>query len=551
MRSAMRQDGGRQGKQPEQLTESSSGDIDDASVQYQAYHETTDANNSLCPDYALHCTTVRRFPSLNRSIDRTEQSSSTLAEKEQENGHNSKDLEETYSLHAPDAVGFFNPSLSQVRSAVFLKYSWTLALLCVFVLGVLSIYWGVLFRVRENLRSATIAVVDFDATSPPYETVEPIVGRFVQAAIIHERASQRYPLGYEFLDPITFRHDPVAVRLAVHEEKYWGAIIVNSNATALLRLAVESGNVSYDPFGAGQIVVNQARDIESYNQYITPVLVRLASDISFAFGREWTRSVLTNDTFAQSVYSNAPQALSPGIGFSIFNLRPFDPPTAIPAVSIGLIYLIIIAFFSFGFFVPMHMRFVQQDPSNPHPPLKFTHLIIWRYISTIIAYFLLSFCYSLVSLAFQIPFSRRPPHGHSDWLQTDVANNANHFGHATFVVYWMLNWLGMSALGLACESVAMVVGQPWTALWLIFWVITNVSTGFYALELAPGFFKWGYAWPLRQVVYASRTLLFDTRDRLGLNFGVLAAWVGIGTVLFPICCWIMRWKGMKAKRNLG
>lgn len=41
----------------------------------------------------------------------------------------------------------------------------------------------------------------------------------------------------------------------------------------------------------------------------------------------------------------------------------------------------------------------------------------------------------------------------------------------------------MIALGLACENVAMLVGQPWTGLWLIFWVITNVSTSFYDIGL--------------------------------------------------------------------
>lgn len=41
----------------------------------------------------------------------------------------------------------------------------------------------------------------------------------------------------------------------------------------------------------------------------------------------------------------------------------------------------------------------------------------------------------------------------------------------------------MIALGLACENVAMIVGQPWTGLWLIFWVITNVSTSFYDVGL--------------------------------------------------------------------
>ena len=77
-----------------------------------------------------------------------------------------------------------------------------------------------------------------------------------------------------------------------------------------------------------------------------------------------------------------------------------------------------------------------------------------------------------------------------------MAHNANAYGQATFVVYWMINFFGMWALGLACENVAMIIGQPWTAMWLIFWVISNVSTAFYALDLTPKFYYWGYAWPL-------------------------------------------------------
>ena len=46
-------------------------------------------------------------------------------------------------------------------------------------------------------------------------------------------------------------------------------------------------------------------------------------------------------------------------------------------------------------------------------------------------------------------------------------------------------------MGLSSENMAMILGMPWAALWLIFWVITNVSTSFYAIELSPGFFQWG------------------------------------------------------------
>ena len=111
----------------------------------------------------------------------------------------------------------------------------------------------------------------------------------------------------------------------------------------------------------------------------------------------------------------------------------------------------------------------------------------------------------------------------------------------------MLNYLGMIALGLACENVAMIVGQPWTGLWLIFWVITNVSTAFYDIDIEPRFYYWGYAWPLHNIVEGSRSILFDLHSRLGLNFGVLVAWAAVNTALFPFACYWMRFK---SKRGL-
>ncbi|KAF2764888.1 hypothetical protein EJ03DRAFT_355334 [Teratosphaeria nubilosa] len=212
-------------------------------------------------------------------------------------------------------------------------------------------------------------------------------------------------------------------------------------------------------------------------------------------GERWTRIVMQNATTNTTLVSNAavvPQALSPAIGFSQFDLRPFYPYQIILSVSIGLICLIILLFFSFSFYLPIHFK-----------------------CATIAAYFTLSLAYSWVSLAFQVKISG---------------------------VYWMLSFFGMIAVGLACENVAMLVGQPWTGLWLIFWVITNVSTSFYDIDVEAGFFAWGYAWPLHYVVEGSRQLLFGLHSRIGLDFGVLIAWGAVNTALFPLACYFMRWK---------
>jgi Protein of unknown function (DUF3533) len=221
----------------------------------------------------------------------------------------------------------------------------------------------------------------------------------------------------------------------------------------------------------------------------------------------------------------------------MFNLRPFGPPQATPAITIGLIYLIIIAFFNFGFYLPVHTKFIiPQD----HPTSHFYQLILWRLFATICSYFLLSLAHSLVTLAFQISFSNTFPHN-----DVSVARNPDAFGRSTFPVYWMLNFVGMYPLGLASEDVTIVIGQPWTAMWLIFWVISNVSTSFYPIPPEPRFFYWGWAWPLLQIVTASRTIIFDTYSRLGLNFGILFAWCAMHTVLFPFCCVFMWWKSNK------
>ena len=402
-------------------------------------------------------------------------------------------------------------------------------------------YWAVLFNVENNLNSLIVYVVDFDGQVAPYTGGTPLLGPLVTKMTEEMVMENKMPhLGYVTLPPSAFNNDPILVREAVFAQQAYASIVVNPNATALLRQAVELGNTTYDPLGACQITYVEARDQDTYYDYVLPELNTLQTEITSMFGEQWISQVLANTSIPRTSLEKVPQALNPAIGFSMYNLRPFVPPVAIPATTIGLIYLIIIAFFSFTFFLPIHMKFVTTPGQ---PSLKFWQLILWRWIATMTAYLMMSLAYSLISLAFQVPF-HNPPASH-----TVVATGANAFGRGTFPVYWMVNFVGMIALGLACENVAMVIGQPWTAMWLIFWVISNVSTSFYAIETSPHFFYWGYAWPLHQIVEASRTVIFDTHSRLGLNFGILFVWCGVNSILFPACCWFQRRTMQKEKKK--
>lgn len=331
--------------------------------------------------------------------------------------------------------------------------------------------------------SLTVWVVDFDGKVAPYQTADTIVGPAVTDTAGSVITSTTHRLGYTIKSPADFDYDPWAVRQGVYDEHAYAAVVVNPNATSLLRGALASGNASYDPTGAVEFIMISARDQNTYSSYIQPGLSKLQGAALAEFGPRWVQ------TLAQEKWnlSAAPQAVNPGIGFTTVDLRPFAPPAATASVTIGLIYLIILAFFNFPFLMPIHAQFLKSDP-----PMRIPDWLVWRLISSIVAYFFLSLFYSFVSLALQIPFTNSPA------PDTVPADNPNAYGHGSFVVFWMLNWVGMAALGLPCENMAMILGFPWSSLFLIFWVITNVATGFYALDLAPGFFAWGYAWPLHR-----------------------------------------------------
>lgn len=49
------------------------------------------------------------------------------------------------------------------------------------------------------------------------------------------------------------------------------------------------------------------------------------------------------------------------------------------------------------------------------------------------------------------------------------------------------------------------------------------------------------------VVNAERTILFGTHSKIGLDFGVLFAWIGVSFILYPFANFFMQWK---AKRGL-
>ena len=221
-----------------------------------------------------------------------------------------------------------------------------------------------------------------------------------------------------------------------------------------------------------------------------------------------------------------------------------SPTASLVTVVLMVADLIVFSFFSFSFYLPVHSRLLIPHAHTGTPPLRFTHWILFRIITTATAYFLFSFFYSLISLIFRVPFTLPP-------CASLAPCRGTAYGRASFPVYWALNFVGTLALGFPCENVGMIVGFPYLAIWLIFWVITNVVVSLYAIPLAPAFYRYGYAWPVFHIVRGSRTLLFDTKSYIGVDFGVLFAWAVVSILLFPFCCRFAAWKMLREREREG
>lgn len=158
-------------------------------------------------------------------------------------------------------------------------------------------------------------------------------------------------------------------------------------------------------------------------------------------------------------------------------------------------------------------------------------LVLFRLVNAFVGYFFLSLFYSLLSRAFQLPFER-------------------FFGRSGFLIFWMLNYVGMLSLyvpfhaiavvgttelillvasGLALESMLTLLTEKFIPFFMLLWIISmsscqasklktnihlkaNVSVTALPIELLPRIFHFGYAMPFYNISKGIRTIVFGTHN---------------------------------------
>jgi len=375
-------------------------------------------------------------------------------------------------------------------------------LIIVAMFAIFPIYWGALSHVPA--RSLEGWIVDFDG------------GRIGQT-IMRDLGSLSSPaLSWKVHPASDFPNGASDLADAVVEERCWIAVSINPGSTDRLDIALTGGfNASYNASAAITAYGVEARNENAFRALLKPTVDTWLQRVTHDFAIELFKDLASNSS--TRLASIAPDTVVRPVHYTIENLRPFDIPVATAVTFVGLIYLVILSF------LVMNSIMTARAASGLDRQLTLGSLIQVRLVSPALIYLVISCFYSLVSLAFILPFNRK-------------------FGRSGFLVFWMISWCGMMALGLALESMVTLLTVKFIPNFLLLWIISNVSVCLWPIDVLPKVYAYGYAAPFYQISKAVRTTIFRTKNAVGLNFGILFAWIAISCLTLPLIQWYQRRK---------
>lgn len=406
------------------------------------------------------------------------------------------------------------PATAAARKVYIIMLASGGVMLIMFALAALSIYWGSVWHSPTKVHNLNGWVVDFDGSD---------VGQFVSRTVLASSGSPT-TITWSAISANSFPNGAQDLEDAVVQNRAWAIIAINSNATETLNAAVVAADGTYTSNRAVTVYVIEARNENAYRAVIRPNIETVLGGATESFNTQYIPSIPGRTSNLTALLVNAPGLVSQPIAYTTINTRPFDVPVAAAVEFVGLIYMLILSFVV----TSMHYG-ARTNVTHLEDRLTFKWLIVIRIVNPIIMYFFVSCFFCLLSLAFQVPFSR-------------------YHGSSGFVIYWMMTWLAMSAVGGALESMITILTPRFIAFFLLLWIIVNVSVCTFPPQLLPGIYHYGYAMPFYNVQQTVRTLLFGTRDQMGLNFGVQVAWVIISWCTLTLFQYIKRRESIRAHR---
>ncbi|WVR08673.1 hypothetical protein IAU60_005731 [Kwoniella sp. DSM 27419] len=445
----------------------------------------------------------------------------TLASRDEEGGDEGGRKPRGYQeVEMPQKWGITSGNLKQARWNAAKKAAMIFGFITLWLWICLSIFWGSTYKLTNFLPNLTVHVIPFDTPSGTSYLNGPIVNEAnYQAALPHSVVH----LGYEVKDPANYPNGLADVERSVIAQECWAAIVINANASSSWTNALTNGDASYDPAYSIAVYYASARFYQVILLYFDSLIGQMLQNPLSTARSQALEAFMASAQTNPALLTNAaavPQAVGVVFGYTIHDLRPIanNAWAGAAPMEASLIYFIIFAFYVALFGGQARMK------SGLQQRLKFPSMLALRLGWPLLAYFFISLWETLIIRAWQIPLTE-------------------HLGRAGFVTLWALNYLTIISAGWAMETMLALLGIAGLPFFLILWIILNITSSFYPIEIMPTFYHFLRWMPFVHNVEAYKIIAYgtDLQHRLGLHFGVLFAIIGVELICLPLALLYERW----------
>ncbi|KAF8985074.1 hypothetical protein BGZ46_006036 [Entomortierella lignicola] len=298
-----------------------------------------------------------------------------------------------------------------------------------------------------------------------------------------------------------------AISEQVQNGNYWGAVVVQPNASSTLNRAFAIPLPDYDPTKAFAFIYDSGRNPLAVEPYILASMYTQFIYFTKFFNPAWVQFILEYSAAKNlnvTALHSAPQVLGTPVAFEEFDLHPITASIITSATSVAYIWIFLVA----GGSTYLVTHTIQ--PMTRHSSVSKT--MICMLLPLFMYLVVLSMAYSVLLPIFGVPFAG----GALQFLKL--------FGGM------LLLQCAVAAMVLFLIFLIPVVVIP---CFTITFVILNVVAVFNPTELMPGFYKWVYAMPFLNAVEISRFVLMGSYNRLKYNISVLVAWIMLPIILMP------------------
>lgn len=430
-------------------------------------------------------------------------------------------------------LGFWDLSFHAQRITIFLTMFTNYIFLIAGFLIALCIYWGAYYDRFSRYKNIKFAVLVADEGVEVDGEAVSVVGSVVSTFFALPALKVAGNFHIMNSSVVSVKSSALSMSLedymrhVVHRMEYRGAFYVPANATAVVAGALQSLDSSFN-FGSDLLTAyfETGSDYNGVNNYFSNMIASVVAEFSLYMMRvPWAESILqfVNSTQAVEIIDTVPELLTTLPLFNIVDGNPVIEQVVQAPLQVGLIYLVVFTFFQFVFSLPVHMYMSSK--------LKGLHYVAYRIMAAQLAYFVLSFSYTVLNTAFGVKFNRA-------------------FGHLGFLVIWSFAFLTMSAVGSLIEALVLVctvIKPALIGLVLLMAAVSNLAPTISPILLCPNFYRYGYAMPVVNSYELMQVAYFNAyKGHMGRNIGVLLAWIVLTNLAMPF---VMKWTGKQMAKK--